>query len=809
MDNLVRVTILFVAALSHVHADNTTTVTSLTSTTTTNTNTTTTNTKTTLTIVTATSTTITNTVVTIPPETSVTSTTITSTTSTSRGENQTSTTTSSSSSTSSWTPDIRTMAEPHCEPAWDTSCSNIGRTTVPIFNGTVDVYNIVLSDNYIAKVHTELSNISATLHYLDLRRNLISNITSEAFNGMSFLYDLDLSRNELSFLPTDLFKDTTRLMHLKLDDNQFENLANAKELFSSFESTLDTFSMARNFLTEITQSNFPKNLSSLVWLTLDGNIISSIEDNFFQDMEKLKRLYLGANSLENIGEIGVVKSHILKIDLSKNEFFTISDGQFDGYDNLEDVELQNMGLTSLPKDIFTPLTSLTFLHLQFNKLTQLDEDMFLTNTRLVGLRLDRNNIREIPEGLFKAATQLTQLSLCGNDILSMYPKTFNDLPDLQLISFDFDFQLRLCPNVLNCDVENGRLVTDKCSCRTTSTFPYVSQLKNDADSGQMVCERATTTNTPAPGGVTTPKDPESDGGGIPMSLLIVLGVICVCLVIAIIFIVALVRKQARKEKEMSRLIKDAPGMLMNPAFSRTHPMALSEEETGSGNNVIGDSAAAPPGEGLYYSSIEDHGTAAGGGGKLPVKVQPMQDLGYQTPLKPGAVKYNTSTLRKEDIAAYEMTLQAEDAGSVKYADPTAVSDGALYASAQSANVPYDTLTKPSSDSMPDTNAMKAAAKAGKGKVKVDDKNAYATFLDPQQQGAAGSSNSTGQYAVFADPNRPSSSVNSFGTTTPVMSNQYDLGMVEGGEGEYDLGSAGSHGNAYDLGAAGSAHPGDV
>ena len=105
-------------------------------------------------------------------------------------------------------------------------------------------------------------------------------------------------------------------------------------------------------------------------------------------------------------------------------------GDFAGLTNLTALGLNNNGLTSLPANVFDPLTSLLDLNLhRNNSLSSLPTGVFDQLTSLTRLDMSNNSLSSLPTGVFDKLTSLTWLSL-GYNSLSLAAGVFDKLTSL-------------------------------------------------------------------------------------------------------------------------------------------------------------------------------------------------------------------------------------------------------------------------------------------------------------------------------------------------------------------------------------------
>ena len=102
--------------------------------------------------------------------------------------------------------------------------------------------------------------------------------------------------------------------------------------------------------------------------------------------------------------------------LSIREILVLKSGDFEGLANLDDLQLTDSGLETLPEDVFDGLTGLTSLYIvRNNALETLPQGIFDGLTSLRALHLAENSLSDLPEAVFGGLVSLESLQLGGNE----------------------------------------------------------------------------------------------------------------------------------------------------------------------------------------------------------------------------------------------------------------------------------------------------------------------------------------------------------------------------------------------------------
>ena len=124
-----------------------------------------------------------------------------------------------------------------------------------------------------------------------------------------------------------------------------------------------------------------------------------------------------------------------ELGLSGQGIAQLRDEDLDGLSRLEEVDLSDNRLPTLPEDIFDDQDALTYLYLYDNLLTTLPRNVFRRLANLTELDLSDNQLATLPPNVFRDLSKLTSLQLHGNPLTDLPANVFNglsSLPDLYL-----------------------------------------------------------------------------------------------------------------------------------------------------------------------------------------------------------------------------------------------------------------------------------------------------------------------------------------------------------------------------------------
>ena len=152
--------------------------------------------------------------------------------------------------------------------------------------------------------------------------------------------------------------------------------------------------LVRNLLTMVDQAMF-RGLDNLFLLQLQDNVISSIAEESFKNLKKLKRLYLPLNDLTHL-----------------------TTRMFKGLESVNTLSFYDNNIISVEKGTFPKLNNLKHLALSFNDLEEIPDGMFdgLDSTDEIGIYLSNNSLTTIPCAPFAKIRRPVILDISGNPL---------------------------------------------------------------------------------------------------------------------------------------------------------------------------------------------------------------------------------------------------------------------------------------------------------------------------------------------------------------------------------------------------------
>ncbi|XP_068130926.1 leucine-rich repeat transmembrane neuronal protein 4 isoform X2 [Hyperolius riggenbachi] len=252
------------------------------------------------------------------------------------------------------------------------------------------------------------------------------------------------------------------------------------------------------------KSNQFSGLNQLVWLYLDHNYISLVDEDAFQGIRRLKELILSSNKITNLanGTFHPVPN-LRNLDLSYNKLQLLQSEQFKGLRKLLSLHLRSNSLKTVPIRVFQDCRNMEFLDVGYNRLRSLSRNAFAGLLKLKELHLEHNQfskvnfahfprlfnlhslylqwnrIRSISQGLTWTWSALHNLDLSGNDIQSIEPGTFQCLPNLQKLNLDSNKLTNVTQETINAWISLTSITLSGNMWECSKTIcPLVFWLKN-------------------------------------------------------------------------------------------------------------------------------------------------------------------------------------------------------------------------------------------------------------------------------------------------------------------------------------------
>ena len=196
-------------------------------------------------------------------------------------------------------------------------------------------------------------------------------------------------------------------------------------------SITGTLGLRESGMSSLQEGDFDQ-LDSLRELYLGHNSLAELPDGIFDSLTSLQRLYLGNNELSELpDQVFDSLTNLTELGLGNNSLIELRNGVFDGLSDLEELYLGENSLSELPDGIFDNLTSLQRLYLDNNELSELPDQVFDRLTNLTELGLGNNSLSELSDGALTKLADLEELYLPENSLNQLPPGVFEGLSNLQ------------------------------------------------------------------------------------------------------------------------------------------------------------------------------------------------------------------------------------------------------------------------------------------------------------------------------------------------------------------------------------------
>uniref|UniRef100_A0A3Q1FJU0 LRRNT domain-containing protein n=1 Tax=Acanthochromis polyacanthus TaxID=80966 RepID=A0A3Q1FJU0_9TELE len=176
-----------------------------------------------------------------------------------------------------------------------TLCPSKGLLFVPpdIDRSTVELR---LGGNFILRITQQDFANMTDLVDLTLSRNTISYIQPFSFGDLETLRSLHLDNNRLVELGPDDLRGLVNLQHLIVNNNQLGRIH--EKAFEDLAPALEDLDLSYNNLMSLPWDSV-RQMINLHQLSVDHNLLDFIPEGTFTDLERLARLDLTSNRLQN------------------------------------------------------------------------------------------------------------------------------------------------------------------------------------------------------------------------------------------------------------------------------------------------------------------------------------------------------------------------------------------------------------------------------------------------------------------------------------------------------------------------------
>ncbi|XP_067878876.1 toll-like receptor 21 [Heterodontus francisci] len=273
--------------------------------------------------------------------------------------------------------------------------NNIAVIKKTAFSNLTSLQLLRLDNNLITDIYEDTFSDLRSLRILNLRNNRISIVFSKVFANLNNLEILDLGGNKIRSLTNLSFSGLYNLTKLYLDRNYIIHIS--RDIFSNLLllKVLDLTSNQIRYNTGLITTSPFVNLTHLHSLKLQAQQphgINIIPPEFFKGLVSLSDLYIGGNKLSLSKDVfeDLNKLRFLSMPDTCNGIHSLSPGIFKNLQNLERLDLENVGLRSMSLDILGNLSNLRTLVLGKNAIQTVNSTVVEHLPSLTYLDLRKN-----------------------------------------------------------------------------------------------------------------------------------------------------------------------------------------------------------------------------------------------------------------------------------------------------------------------------------------------------------------------------------------------------------------------------------
>lgn len=311
---------------------------------------------------------------------------------------------------------------------------------------TTQILELRITNSRLSEIQDNAFQSLGTLRKLILSENQIFSVSKDAFEGIVNLQELDLSHNKIqSFANLEVLNPLTSLKILDLGYNLFHSFPSG--LFIA-QRNLQTLTLEGNHLGTL-EGNSLQGLHNLRVLYASNCDIRNIESSVFKQLGSVDTLDLSDNDLyifpshTDLETLRVLRN----LTLQGNKLTGLSNDQFQGL-HLDTLDLSRNSITKIEPHVFRNVGSIRNLYLSFNNLNSLPDAVFKPMAeQVINLQLNNNKgLTHLPPNLFSGMTTLTDLNLSSCSLQSLDEKQFQDLHNLHTIDIASNF-LKFLPQM--------------------------------------------------------------------------------------------------------------------------------------------------------------------------------------------------------------------------------------------------------------------------------------------------------------------------------------------------------------------------
>ena len=305
------------------------------------------------------------------------------------------------------------------------TCTSAPFSVVPPSINSSAIYILILNKNGLRKIE-DRSFYGTGISRLEISDNMISSLSSTSLIGLErSLRELNLRNNKLTSIPRSALDRLQRLRELNLSHNLISEIRGEIDFPLNLLSTLKFLDLSSNSLTSLDQYSFQM-LASLQSLDLSSNNIFVLNQMTFHASSPIELGSVGMASSSNRTSFGPPSLEYL--NLSDNRLDKIPFSTIHNLSSLKVLDLSS-NIISSTSDIIDYVGRglvLSQLHLQDNRIMILSEDAFENFAQIDQLFLSYNPIDVIEDNAFRNL-QISLLDLRGCKLSKVGPYSWSGL----------------------------------------------------------------------------------------------------------------------------------------------------------------------------------------------------------------------------------------------------------------------------------------------------------------------------------------------------------------------------------------------
>ncbi|XP_051740044.1 toll-like receptor 13 [Ctenopharyngodon idella] len=285
------------------------------------------------------------------------------------------------------------------------------------------------SNNFTSFQTSEVSNISLRLKVLDLFQNPLKvfSVTADIFPHLDNLVLAFIAENMTWDVQDKRYLQSVRFLNLSGIQLPVEKITDLLQTFNSSLASLRLHSLG-----DVKVKALMRNvclISSLKFLGLQGNNITSISKDEMQFCTQLTQLDLSNNRLNSVPSVISSLPGLQFLDLTFNHIKSISRVDFANLTQLRTLQMYSNYISFIEDFAFKDLKSLKTLMIGSNRLV-LNGYFKKDLQKLTILDLANNKLDSVHRGDFESLKSLKNLSLPDNQISFIEAGSFDGLTNL-------------------------------------------------------------------------------------------------------------------------------------------------------------------------------------------------------------------------------------------------------------------------------------------------------------------------------------------------------------------------------------------